>query len=685
MPLPFIPGAESILIKALSPTSLCALNATSQHLRQQVHEHTRSLQLRSSDDVPLLIQHSWPSLRQLKFYEAQLSKVDLIRLAEGRFASLPALDHLAISQQLLHPDTLQTLAHHTWSSLTSLDLSSEGIGHPPDGALAVCCHLAASNLPQLRALSISGMVMTAPAMAQLVTRDWPMLCSLDLSGTRPDCQNITSVPVLELRAASWTSLRHLSLRHRMLGLDDVWHIQQANWPHLTNLDLYNCQHYSDYQEDWDPQVEALIVTWCRHVAAGKWPQLAVLDLGHNRFTAQGVAELAKGKWPALRKLSVSHSMDGFVVPLVSAPWTTLEELDLRSCQLTEHDMQHLQHAHWPWLSVLDFHSARFEMAEHDVVTSSNMWRLPQQHWPLVKLRTGLTSEFYSMAMTSWHALSWLDVTSSPLSPEQVVTLLQAHGHLLDTLHVHCIAGAATEARPKAEHWPANTCLSLEVNLDNAALQSLSLGHWPAFRMKCVSFTNCRQAADAMTHMLWFQISLLQELDMSCSFCDCCDCNQHMGYSAYRAQCNAHRPDMSAKPAALNLMLTGFQMFHLVSWDKLRWVNLSHNGLTEEFVSPLLASRWPRLQVLDLSDNKLGLNGVKQLVNAHWPLLTDLNVRRNAFNKSIICKQTKAALLRLFKSTWPLLCVLLDYDDGQATLDVWNCRNNDVDTSVVRMT
>ena len=252
--------------------------------------------------------------------------------------------------------------------------------------------LAASNVPELVALDISDSMITTPAMAQLATKDWSLLRSLHIGASS---HNITFMP--ELTAAPWTSLQHLSLRGGILGLNDVWHLQQAPWPHLTKLDLYSCQHYGDYVEEWDPNVGANIVSWCRHVAAGKWPQLAVLDLGCNFFTADSMAELAKGNWPALKKLNLSHCSGDFLAQLASAPWTALEELDLRSCGLTQHDMQHLQHAHWPQLSVLDFHSARFEDAEHDMVTFYKMWELAQRQWPLVKFRTGLTSE-----SITWH-------------------------------------------------------------------------------------------------------------------------------------------------------------------------------------------------------------------------------------------------------------------------------------------
>lgn len=544
-----------------------------------------------------MLKHRWLSLTQLKFHKTHLSQDELELLAEGRAASLPALKHLAIGQQMTDPDTLQILSHPTWSSLTSLDLSSgEYQQVSADAVLASCRHLAASNLPELIALDISDITVTAPAMAQLATKVWPLLRSLHIGASRVPRDNlVTFLP--ELTAAPWTSLQHLSLRGEILGLDDVRHLQQA-WPHLTKLDLYSCQHYGDYVEEWDPNVEAWIVSWCRHVAAGKWPQLAVLDLGCNYFTADSMAELAKGYWPALKKLNLSHSSGDFLAQLASAPWTALEELDLRSCELTQHDMQHLQHAHYPRLSVLDFHSARFEDAEHDRVTFYKMWELAQQQWPLVKFRTGLTSEFYYMALTGWHTLRWLDVTNSPLSPEQVVTLLQARGHNLETLHANCIAGAATKAKPEVNHWPVNTYMSLEVNLDSATVQSLSVGYWPTFRIKCVNYTNCRQAACAMTHMLRLELSSVQELDMSGSFSGCCDCEQHRGCSGFRAGPKAHKPEMSARPTALNPMFQGFEMLPQALWWKLRRVNLSHNGLTEEFVSPIVGSRWPLLETLD---------------------------------------------------------------------------------------
>lgn len=321
---PLIFGADSPMLDFLPPDSVRALRLTGKQLWQQHQQQTSSLQIASRQDISLLLKHRWPRVIKLSFTEASLSKDDIALLAFSKQTSLPALAHLGICQQTTESETVRQLASGQWSSLTFLDLSRALSGQTSQ-------QLTACSWPQLTTLNISGNAFTVTAMGRLAK-------------------------------GQWASLQNLSLRNIALGVGSARCVQTGNWSHLTKLDLSHCfgqqagQERKQYQHVYvaPDSTRVTPVAAYQHIAAGKWPQLAVLDLSYNCIAAAELAEFAKSNWPALRKLDLSSNRGLFVKELVSAQWTNLQELDLSSNRFLVNDVQQLRHANWPQLTVLDF-------------------------------------------------------------------------------------------------------------------------------------------------------------------------------------------------------------------------------------------------------------------------------------------------------------------------------------------
>ena len=514
-------GAEGLLLHRLSPSSLRALRATSKQLRQQIRESdfSSSLQLTNSQDLHSLLKYTWPSLTQLTFMKAYVGWEDMAVLAESHMVALPALTHLSISCRTIKPNAVQELAFGTLSSLRSLGLSCALSWTPiwemrrhllrqaliASGCRVACRYLARNSWPQLTSVNLSGTDITAAAMAELAKGQWPALRSLDVSATQR-CLEDSFVP--ELAKGPWTALQHLTLGNVCLGVGAAQRLQSAHLPHWTELDLSHSLALPSSvfvqqgvglgkfrpvrpidMVDGELEKEECVAK-CRHIAAGKWLQLANLNLGLNQLTAGAMTELAKGNWPALQKLDLSANNQlpasaGFVEQLALSAWTALQELDLRNTGAWSADMQWLQRAMWPQLTCMDFrgrHLYTFEGAS-EFEAFSKAWQGSQPHWPLVHLRLGYRGlcipevEQLSPLLVGWCSLKHLHLGESMLRPEQIECLLQACGPTLDTLRVECHVRAATEYKPEMGSWPCNTMLHLLGELDEAVLQSLSLGYW----------------------------------------------------------------------------------------------------------------------------------------------------------------------------------------------------------------
>lgn len=210
MPLPILPSAEGLLLDLLSPISLGNLSLTSKELRQQIRQHIDRLQLYTSQDISLLLQHKWPRLAHLSFVSADLGKDDIAVLAEAKDLCLPALTHLGICQQVIAADAMHELVNGRWSRLPALTLSESLKQAKPSAAFDLLCKDFASAA-------------------------WPQLSTLDLSGCA-----LTSSNFCSLTTAQYAPLQHLILRSSQLEAGSIAHLQEWNLQHLTKLDLSHC-------------------------------------------------------------------------------------------------------------------------------------------------------------------------------------------------------------------------------------------------------------------------------------------------------------------------------------------------------------------------------------------------------------------------------------------------------------
>ena len=474
--------------------------------------------------------------------------------------------------------------------------------------------------PSLTQLTFVSGAVTKKDMAKLAAAKGTALPALTHFGI---CNGYMSLKIAtqELASDSWASLTSLSLRDSDLPVGSAKHLQNGNWQHLVSLDLSHClsrQIRGRLTETKMQRAAETLAASCCYIAAGNWPHLATLDLSRNSIAAAEMAELAKGNWPALRKLSLRSNKGLFMEQLASARWTTLQELDLGCLQFSSSDLQQLQNMRWPQLTALELHKM---ICVQGVTTNSFQaaWQSIQlQQWPLAKLR--IAEPMFGVTLSSWSSLTWLDVSSFALRPDQVEMLLHARGQTLDTLRVFCRASSKTEAKPNAGSWPCHTFLRLEVLLDEAVLHSLSLGFWPAKVVDIVMEDADRVSPDTVGANL----RILDLLRLNSVLLD---------------------SDLTVKG------LKADSMKHLVGdqWCRFEKLDLTCGGFREDAIQHLVNGRWPLLRELALSHPYLTLNCVKQLVNAQWPCLEKLALRGNHFRS--------AEVQCLVKGQWPCLASL----------------------------
>ena len=342
--------------------------------------------------------------------------------------------------------------------------------------------------------------------------------------------------------------------------------------------LYEHPAQAAVRQAWQ---EGMVIA-CRHIVMGRWPQLAALNFAENTLSAESMAELGKGDWPVLKSVNMWRTTGQFWEQVAAAPWRTLQELDLGGGWQMR-DLPHLLNADWPCLTALVLPGLQEDDRTGDTV--SRAWRLAKQQWPLQKLRLHMTHTL-EVQFTDWPALKWLDIFKAELTPEQVDSLLQACGQHLETLYVTCRVGKATIVQPKPESWPQNTFLRLLSDLETAALQSLSFGHWPALEVakpkySPTSIKTQPELMAAMAELLNVDLTRVDRLDLSSFVAD------------------LDFPNLDAVPiAALTDLPRAFQVLSAGQWPALRTLDLSDNALTDEVVLPLTAGVWPLLEELE---------------------------------------------------------------------------------------
>ena len=309
-----------MLLKALSVRSVQALRATNKELYGLVYDNTTSVQLRCGSDLKLLLNHSWPQLTTLKLSGVSMNARSVSTLIKADLTGLQTLD---LSHSKLQLPAVQQLANGNWQALSFLNLSGSLKWARLSPCKKACQFLRSSKCPALTALNVGNNYLGAPAIAKLLQADWPTLQVLDISCNCCDGKEFMD----QIAQMPWTALHHVNLNSNALGVDDALHLGQARWPHLKRLDLQHC---------FRQLIEGNRVAAMRHLSAGAWPQLQILNISHNWLSANSVAELIKGQWPSLLSLDISFSSPSFessprfVEELAKAPWTALQNLKFLS-------------------------------------------------------------------------------------------------------------------------------------------------------------------------------------------------------------------------------------------------------------------------------------------------------------------------------------------------------------------
>lgn len=107
----------------------------------------------------------------------------------------------------------------------------------------------------------------------LANYSWPNLRTLNLSTAGLRCVSIDL-----LCHASLPRLQHLNLGQNQLDVQSMQYLVQGNWPKLQQLDLRECAPCARDLGDYGTSQWLMIDGLFSGLAAGKWPELAALDV-----------------------------------------------------------------------------------------------------------------------------------------------------------------------------------------------------------------------------------------------------------------------------------------------------------------------------------------------------------------------------------------------------------------------
>ena len=558
--IPLTEGIEQQVFKLVPTQSLNALSATNRQFRQLVRMYTSQLKVRRRQDMLQSANHSWPRLATLDVSCANLNATSISALLVGQ---MPLLQHLNLSHNKLKPAAIQQLVQGNWPSLSTLNLASTfGGNHVPEhDIVASCQYLATANWLQLTEIDVSGNSLPSTAVAELAKARWPALQSISISGG-------THGPFIKhLAEASWTGLRALELHCSRFGTDNAQSLQQPRWSQLTRLNLRCCLNFNPEEGDLAMSIQL--------IAAGHWPQLAVLDISSNSMKAQHMAALAEGVWPALTALDVSCNSGPLTAQLVEAPWTALQQLSLNV--YSREDISALYKSDWPHLTRLEL-GTMFDVRP--------LQRLREQKWP-------------QLAHLGLQCMS-----------SQLKVLLPTCAPSLRTLWLSCISDCPMERAhmPRPESWPIDTRLGLTVTMDAAVLDSLAMGHWPV-RTFCL-YGNPSTPSLALPFFMKMDLTSMTNLSL-----------QQTWYSQAEAVEGIQILATGSWPMLKMLDLAELcfndecaAKLACGQWPSLEVISLRDNP-------------------------ELSLHGMQQLANGNWPMLCQLDVslhaRQRVLSKSTI--------------------------------------------------
>ena len=186
-------------------------------------------------------------------------------------------------------------------------------------------HLTKGGWSQLRCLDLSKSCITAASHAQLSNGAWPLLQNLTLARGRTfDDLSSCSEHVFRQFEGKWPLLESLTVSGHRLDVAQVTALTDIDWPLL---------------------------------------QILCIEPFHDAIPA-----LMKGNWLELKDLSIQHGLDYRGLGCWSnLPWSTLQRLQLRVCQVSPNGIHSLIQAHLPqlqeFLFVYDFWKSEGEDSE----------------------------------------------------------------------------------------------------------------------------------------------------------------------------------------------------------------------------------------------------------------------------------------------------------------------------------
>ncbi|KAL3153188.1 hypothetical protein ABBQ38_011939 [Trebouxia sp. C0009 RCD-2024] len=345
MPFPLSSENEfKMMYQALSQESLSVLLATNRQLRSNVHSLVARLTLSSEKDLKLLARHSWSQLVKLKLtgIKSAADTEELCSILAA--ASFTSLQYLDISYLPVTAEAMQQLAHGRWPVLTSLDLT--GSFGPPDkfvnlkSVMKACRYFAAGNWPQLAVMELADNTLNSRNVKDLFCKP---------------CPGLKTLPGLALTSLNLSCTMDPSVVEGLAKVD-LQHLQ------VLNLSRCNLGTHASY--------------------IGSRGGEDILDA--LALAVQRPYVLASCDWPLLRKLDLSQNSlkDRFIGHLVHGNWPCLQELDMCDNELHEEGVKHLVKGKWPFLRQLKFNSIFLRITR---VNSEALSQVFRSKWPNVVL------------------------------------------------------------------------------------------------------------------------------------------------------------------------------------------------------------------------------------------------------------------------------------------------------------
>ena len=408
------------ILEILSQASRKNLSATSRDMRKLVHSLVTVITVQHEEDIACLLRGNWSQLgmiilpdRGICYYRSSVSmrpgfellgRIDLscsIGHVDVAFLlkSSQHLTNTAYASNQLAVKPLERLLQEDWSALTQLKISY-----------------------------LKSSAMAAPVIAMLSKGSWPLLTSIDLTGSILDVKSIC-----HLIKGKWTALKHLDLTSTQLDTETVRQLVEGQWPALQRLRLSlnplmdavtisqlakaDCPLLDDLSLEYMPLGAAA----ARELVKLQLPCLRFLGLGSAKMDIAAMSELSKADWPVLwyLNLSCNNLCVGAVVNLVQAHLPGLASLFLRDAGLDSAAMECMIQGNWPQLQQLHLSDNRLDVKALKRLVKGNwkkLYMLSMQHNMLGK------QAIKELIKGKWPLLQCLSIDYSVFNKRNAVML-----------------------------------------------------------------------------------------------------------------------------------------------------------------------------------------------------------------------------------------------------------------------